>query len=153
TGQPKADELPPKAKALGLMAQWGSANKGLFETSNVEEVAPDNGQTVGEALVGAVAEALVTLENAGYIGSYVLILGQSLFKEANPPSKGSMVLPSDRMKNLMELPPEQQVHRSSVLNDNTGLLLSLGGQPMDQAVAVHPKFEFSRIGDQQERRC
>jgi uncharacterized linocin/CFP29 family protein len=153
TGQPAADELPPKAKALGLKAQWGSANQGLFETANTVEVRPTDGQTIGEALVGAVADALVALEDHGYIGSYVLILGQSLFKEANTPSKGSMVLPSDRMKNLMELPPEQQVHRSSVLKDNTGLLLSLGGQPMDQAVAVHPRFEFSRIGDEQERRC
>src|SRR5262249_20143267 len=108
TGQPKPDKLPPKADKLQMWAQWGSNNKGLGETDNVEWVTPVKDQTIGEALVGSVAQALVKLEDAGYIGSYVLILGQTLFKEANTPSKGSLVLPSDRMKNLMEL--EQGQH-------------------------------------------
>jgi uncharacterized linocin/CFP29 family protein len=151
-GQPDAGKLPPKATALGLTANWGSTNKGLFETGNEVVVRADK-EAVGEALVGAVAEALVKLEDAGYIGSYVLIFGQVLFTYANTPTKGSMVLPSDRMKNLMELPEEHHVHRSSVLEDDTGLLLSLSGQPMDRAVAVKPKFEFQQIGADNERRC
>jgi uncharacterized linocin/CFP29 family protein len=151
-GQPNAGELPPKAKALGLTAKWGSANKGLFETENDVPVNTER-ETVGEALVGAVANGLVTLEDAGYIGSYVLIFGQTLFTYANTPSKGSMVLPSDRMKNLLELPPEHHVHRSSVLDPDTGLLLSLGGQPMDRAVAINPKFEFLTVGKEAAREC
>jgi hypothetical protein len=154
-GQPKADELPPKAKDLGLKAEWGSANGGLFETRNEVkvEVDPAGEQTIGEALVGAVAEAVVRLENAGYIGSYVLILGQTLFAEANTPSTGSMVLPTDRIKNLLELEQDQHVHRSSVLDDEMGVLLSLGGAPMDRAVAINPTFEFLRIGEHERRMC
>jgi hypothetical protein len=45
------------------------------------------------------------------------------------------------------------VHRSSVLSKDQGLLMSLGGEPMDRAVAVAPKFEFLRIEDNETRVC
>ncbi len=45
------------------------------------------------------------------------------------------------------------MHRSSVLDKYKGLLLSLGGEPMDRAVAVAPKFEFLRIGAKEIREC
>lgn len=150
-GQPAPDALPRKAAALGLSAIGGSANNGLFETAQSIDVDPGkSGATYGEALVGAVAQALVSLENAGYIGSYVLILGQQLFIDANTPSKGSMVLPKDRIEGLLGDGP---VHRSGVLDDDKGALISLGGEPMDRAVAVAPKFEFMRIGAGEKREC
>jgi hypothetical protein len=150
TGQPAVDRLPAKAAGLGLSASGGFANPGVFETANQVDVDPAKGKTIGEALVGAVAQALITLEDSGYIGSYVLVLGQKLFTEANTPSKGSMVLPMDRIEGLLG---GGSAHRSSVLDDDKGVLLSLGGEPLDRAVAVSPKFEFLRIEGSDKRAC
>jgi hypothetical protein len=97
-----------------------------------------------------IADALVQLEGKGYIGSYVLILGQNLFVDAYTPSTGSLILPKDRLEALLGDGP---VHRSSVLGSDEGLLLSLGGTPMDRVVAVAPKFESLRIGANETREC
>jgi hypothetical protein len=40
-----------------------------------------------------------------------------------------------------------------VLDKDQGLLLSLGGDPVDRAVAVEPRFEFLRIGANETREC
>lgn len=148
-GQPDADKLPGTAPSQ-VSAIGGSKNGGVSTTTSVIPVDPIKGASYGEKLVERVAEALVTLEGNGYIGSYVLVLGQTLFTDANTPTPGSMVLPKDRIEGLLAGGP---VHRSSVLDTNEGLLLSLGGEPMDRAIAVAPKFEFMRIGASEIREC
>jgi len=148
-GQPAPDTLPATAPAT-VEAIGGHKNDGVSATPLIINVVPSKGGSYGEGLVTKVADALVRLENAGYIGSYVLVLGQELFVDANTPSPGSMVLPKDRIEGLLGGGP---VHRSSVLDPDEGLLLSLGGEPMDRAVAVAPKFEFMRIGDKEKREC
>ena len=150
TGQPAAGSLPPTAppnvKAIG-----GIKNDGVSATTTTIDVGPVGaGGSYGEKLVEKVADALVQLESQGYIGSYVLVLGQRLFTDANTPSKGSLVLPTDRLEALLE---GKSIYRSSVLDKDQGLLMSLGGEPMDRAVAVAPKFEFMRIGANETREC
>ena len=57
-GQPAPDDLPPRAKKLGLTAVGGSTNKGLFEAAQSVDVDPGKGgATHGEALVAAVARS------------------------------------------------------------------------------------------------
>jgi uncharacterized linocin/CFP29 family protein len=154
-GQPGTDQLPataPSQPAGVVTAIGGHQNDGVGATprSPVEIGPPKKEESYGENLVAAVADALVQLETAGYIGSYVLVLGQTLFTDANTPSKGSLVLPKDRLEKLLAGGP---VHRSSVLPKDQGLLMSLGGEPMDRAVAVAPKFEFLRIENNETRVC
>ncbi|WP_282610866.1 encapsulin [Pelagibius sp. Alg239-R121] len=172
-GQPGADQLPPTAPQPPpkkvVSAIGGSQNDGVSVSTNTVDIGPATSSAVtktkstssksggsstegsyGEALVAGVAEALVKLEGKGYIGSYVLILGHELFIYAHTPSVGSLVLPKDRLEGLLGGGP---IHRSSVINTKEGFLLSLGGEPMDQAVAVAPKFEFLRIGDNEVREC
>lgn len=152
-GQPAADQLPPTAPQPPpprvVTAIGGYKNDGLSAATTVVDVDPKGGSH-GEKLVEKVADALVALEGKGYIGSYILVLGQKLFTDANTPSPGSLVLPKDRLEALLGGGP---VHRSSVLDKDHGLLLSLGGEPMDRAVAVAPKFEFLRIGANETREC
>jgi uncharacterized linocin/CFP29 family protein len=149
SGQPAANQLPPTAPPQAV-ATGGAANSGLNAAGRGPLVVTPNGGSHGEALVAQVADGLVQLETAGYIGSYVLILGQDLFTDANTPSPGSLVLPRDRLDGLLAGGP---LHRSSVLGKDEGLLLSLGGEPMDRAVALAPRFEFLRIGAKDVREC
>jgi uncharacterized linocin/CFP29 family protein len=159
-GQPGPDQLPPSApdQPPGVVtATGGQKNEGLSVTTGRPsvDVGPPKREakkeeSYGENLVASVADALVRLEKAGYIGSYVLVLGQTLFTDANTPSAGSLVLPKDRLEKLLAGGP---VHRSSVLPPEQGLLMSLGGEPMDRAVAVAPKFEFLRIENNETRVC
>jgi len=154
-GQPGPNALPTTAPTTAT-ARYGEKNSGLtVKTNPVLNVTPPTAAphaqgAYGEALVAAVAAGLVQLEGAGYIGSYVLILGQDLFTEANTPSSGSLVLPTDRISALLGSGP---IHRTSVLQPKEGLLISLGGEPMDCAVAIPPRFEFLRVGNMENRDC
>lgn len=148
-GQPGPNQLPDTAPPT-VSATGGRKNKGLSAAGSGIEIDSHEGGSYGERLVAKVADALVKLETAGYIGSYILVLGQDLFTDANTPSRGSLVLPTDRLEALLGGGP---VHRSSVLEKDKGLLLSLGGEPMDRAVAVEPKFEFLRIEANDTRVC
>jgi len=154
-GQPGPDQLHSVIAAKGakkrtfVKAIGGRKNDGLSAAGISLDVDPKGG-SYGEKLVEVVADALIQLESNGYIGSYVLVLGQELFIDANTPSKGSLVLPKDRLEALLGGGP---VHRSSVLNKDGGLLMSLGGEPVDRAIAVAPTFEFLRIGANETREC
>lgn len=156
SGQPEPGRLPETAPKA-VTASGGYKNDGAAAANPEIEVKranegqqADKAASYGEELVKAVAEALVKLEGKGYIGSYVLVLGQKLFTEANTPSPGSLVLPKDRLEALLG---GGHVHRSSVLKQDVGLLISMGGEPMDRAVAVEPRFEFLRIGPNEVREC
>lgn len=149
TGQPAAGQ-PPDTAPPNVEVAGGRENDGISGAVNNVDVGPVPPGSFGEELVRRVAQALVQLENAGYIGSYVLVLGQQLFTDANTPSRGSLAMPRDRIEALLGGGP---VHRSTVLEDDRGLLLSLGGEPMDRAVAVAPRFEFLRIGNNEVREC
>ena len=149
-GQPGADKLPPKAPPV-VTAIGGRQNDGVSATPNGEDVGPPTkGESYGELLVGAVAAALVRLETAGYIGSYVLVLGRTSSPTRTPPHGVLSSCPTDRLGPLLGGGP---IHRSSVLDNDLGLLISLGGEPMDRAVAVAPRFEFLRIGTNDMREC
>lgn len=150
SGQPGPGQLPATAPKQ-VTATGGYQNGGASAAKPPIDVGPPvKGSSPGEELVKAVAQALVQLEGQGYIGSYVLVLGQALFTDANTPSTGSLVLPKDRLEALLGGGP---VHRSSVLPPTEGLLISMGGEPMDRAVAVEPRFEFLRIGANEVREC
>ena len=148
---PTTSKFPSKVKVADGRKNEGLCLSSLSSSGTEVDVMPDasKGQEYGEALVPAVSKALVMLESAGYIGSYVMVLGQTLFEDATTPSRGSLVLPKDRIEPMLDGP----IYRSSVLEDNEGLLISMGGDPMDVAVAVEPRFEFLRIGGKEVRQC
>lgn len=104
----------------------------------------------GDELVSKTAEALVKLEGHGHLGPFAMILGQNLFMVANTPVGNSAVLPVNRLESLLGT---GTVYRSSTLEEDHGILISLGGDTLDEAVAVPPTFEFLRVNEDQDREC
>lgn len=151
TGQPAANMQNLANKEI--VATGGNKNSGMSDTKHsldIDPAAQNQGmKDYGEELVKQVGSAQFQLEQQGYVGSYVLLLGRQLFTDAIQPFKGSPVRPKDLMESELNGP----VHRCSVLPENEGLLLSLSGDPVDCAVAVAPKFEFLLIDQQGLRKC
>ena len=108
----------------------GDAFSGLVKT------AKDEGSTVetdrvGEHLVKAVVEGIAKLEEFGHLAPFALVLGPDLFVTAYDPNEGSLVLPSDRIKPLLDGP----LLRSSTIENTEGVLVSLAGELIDLLVA------------------
>ena len=82
-------------------------------------------------IVDAVVTAIQRLERRGHFGPFAVVLGHSLFSEANTPST-SLVLPSDR---LVEFLDGRRVTRSGTLPPNDGLVVALGGQVIELVLA------------------
>jgi len=102
----------------------------------------------GPAIVPAVAEAIVLLEGAGHMGPYHLILGSGAFVAALTPNAPALVLPKDRIEPLLGSP----IRRSPGLQDNEGVLISVGGDPTDRVVAVEPTVRFIETTSQDRYR-
>jgi hypothetical protein len=66
-------------------------------------------------------------------------LGHRLFEEANRAHVGSLVVPSERVLPFLDGGP---LRRSSVFPGDEGVVVALGGSPIDLVVAsdVHVKF-------------
>jgi uncharacterized linocin/CFP29 family protein len=133
---------PRRAHASG-----GGQIPGLY--TDREALRIEREPSYGENMVNQVAQGMAELEADGYMGPYVLVMGQSAFTEACRATRGSLVLPKDRLEQLTGGP----VHRSSVLEFADILLLSLSGDPMDCAVGAPAAFEFRRIGEGDIREC
>lgn len=119
-------------------ATRGTSEKGLYDLAN---------QSVGhavndaEALLRAVARGITMLEDLGYVAPYALALGNDLFVTAETPDKGSLVLPSDRIRPLIEGP----LVRTGTLPGKTGILFSLAGKPIEIVVAKEIGVTFLQV--------
>ena len=89
----------------------------------------------GERLVTTIAEAISKLEDNGYPGPFACVLGRNLFLVAQTPSKGSLVLPADRITPLLGGP----LLRSGSMSKNHGVVASSCGESLDIVVAPPPK--------------
>ena len=105
------------------------------DADDVLKAIPDGDAT---ALLSAISRGITTLEDHGYVGPYALALGNKLFVTSETPSPGSLVLPSDRIRPLIEGP----LVRTGTLPALTGVLLSLAGKPVEIVVAqeIHATF-------------
>lgn len=119
-------------------ATTGTSEKGLYDLAAGQvTLAVDQGDT----LLRAVAEGITVLEDKGYVAPYALALGNQLFVTAETPNRDSLVLPSDRIRPLIEGP----LVRTGTLPGRTGILFSLAGKPVEIVVAKEIGVTFLQV--------
>lgn len=131
------DELAVKPKVYTVR---GPRQAGLLDTEDVECTEPvEHLAEGGGHLVNAVASGVHRLESLGHYGPFACVLGHTLYKAANTPNEGSLVLPSDRIVPFLDGGP---LRRSSVVPPDRGVIIALAGSPIDLVVAcdVHLKY-------------
>jgi uncharacterized linocin/CFP29 family protein len=110
--------------------QWVSA-------AATQNIAP------GDALVRAVSDAIGNLEARGHFGPFAAVLGQGLFLVAQTPTPGgSLVLPQDRIIPFLGGGP---LLRSSTIDTNGGVVVALGGAPVELVIATDVSLQFLQI--------
>jgi uncharacterized linocin/CFP29 family protein len=93
---------------------------------------------VGEGLVSAVSDAVGALEGRFQTGPFACVLGANYFLAVQSPNN-SLVLPQDRILPFLNGGP---LVRSSALENNSGLVIALGGAPIDLVLATDASVEF-----------
>jgi uncharacterized linocin/CFP29 family protein len=96
----------------------------------------------GELLVAAVSDSIGKLEGNGHFGPFAVALGQKLFLGAQTPNEGSLVLPQDRIIPFLGGGP---LLRSSTLPDNKGVVVALGGAPVELVIATDVSLNFLQV--------
>ena len=71
-----------------------------------------------------------------------MVLGQDLFVEAQTPNRSSLVLPQDRIIPFLGGGP---LLRSSTLPPNSGVVVALGGAPVELVVATDMSINFLQV--------
>ena len=117
--------------------------------SNIVTIEPPSGTTMpsslipppdwlGPAVFSAVVDAINKLEKGAYYKPYACVLSDALFRAIYTPIAGSMILPADSIPPMLSGP----LLRSSTLEDGTGLVISLQGNPVEIVVAsdIHVRY-------------
>jgi len=85
---------------------------------------------IGPSIVPGVANAIAALEAVGHSGPFACVLAMDLFTLACSPT-GNLVMPRDRVLPFLD----GQLYRSSALPAGYGLVIALGGAPIELVVA------------------
>jgi uncharacterized linocin/CFP29 family protein len=96
---------------------------------------------LGNALVPAVSQAIGILEGNGHFGPFALVLGDNLFLAAQTPT-GALVLPQDR---IIPFLGGGSLLRSSTLPNRAGVMVALGGTPVELIVATDVCLQFLQL--------
>jgi uncharacterized linocin/CFP29 family protein len=94
----------------------------------------------GPALAAAIIKATTKLEAAGHNRPFACVLGQNLYTELHDPT-AAMILPRDRVVPVLEGP----LLRSSTLPDDAGIVVALGGSPIEIVVSSELHLRFLQI--------
>jgi uncharacterized linocin/CFP29 family protein len=141
----RAQEPEPAGGAGSVPAIWkivgGEESDGLWPSARAQRdpVTGATPQDRGESLVGAVSDSIGTLEGNGHFGPFAVVLGHSLFTDATTPSPRSLVLPQDR---IIPFLGGGSFLRSSALAPGRGVVVALGGAPVDLVVAADMSLGF-----------
>jgi uncharacterized linocin/CFP29 family protein len=146
-GQPG---FPPGVTTL----RANSANQGLLGVAaeNPDQAPPVQappGAPPGqfrEATFGAVTGGITELLTRGQPGPYALLLPSGIFADTEAPIPNLLIATADRIKPLVP----GGFYGTGTLPPNTGLLLSLGGEPTTIAVSLDATTAFTQQ-DQQGR--
>lgn len=128
---PGTGTLPP------VFTLTGANNyQGLFDLAAHGIALPAG--SAGQAIFSAVVEAINRLENAAYYKPFACVLSDNLFQRIYQPIANSMVLPADSIPPMLNGP----LLRSSTLDDDTGLVVSLQGNPVEIVVGhdIHVRY-------------
>jgi uncharacterized linocin/CFP29 family protein len=138
--------LPAWALGPGPGQIWeiigGEAVPGLLDAANVTVIyVPPPLPIPNDLLVGVVSATIGGLENDGHFGPFALVLGNDLFQAVQTPDFG-LVLPQDR---IIPFLGGGSLVRSSTLPPNAGVMVALGGTPVELIVATDVCLEFMQL--------
>jgi uncharacterized linocin/CFP29 family protein len=129
----------PIAESLGVQISDGEASPGLVTVGT--PVTPP--VTNGDSLVVAVANAIGKLETEGHFGPFAVVLSQNFFVIAQQPDpQRPQVTPREQIVPLLGGGP---LLRSSAIADGLGVVVALGGDPIDLVVATDVSVQFLQL--------
>lgn len=99
-------------------------------------------EELGNELVKKISAAIGRLEADGHFGPFACVLDQKFFEAVQTPKRGSLVLPQDRIIPFLGGGP---LLRSSVLANRSGIVVALGGAPIDLVVATDMSVQFLQV--------
>jgi uncharacterized linocin/CFP29 family protein len=97
---------------------------------------------LGKELVSAISGTIGELEDDGQFGPFAVVLGHKLFTAVQTPDSSSLVLPQD---SIIPFLGGGTLLRSSALGAETGLVVALGGAPVDLVVARDMALNFLTV--------
>ena len=143
----------PPAGLSGLPRIWQITGalqaRGIWlEDPPVEEsisidLTPPEGR--GQRLVGAISDAVGRLEQQGQFAPFAAVLGQQLFLVAQTPDQQSLVLPQDRIIPFLGGGPLLRSSTLDASNGFTGVVVALGGAPLELVVASDISLQFLQV--------
>ena len=139
-GQPGPDDDPPGVAQLPQVysVMGGGNQRGLFDGGTVPIPVPVNapGETVAAAIINAIGQ----LEEQGNNRPFACVLGHALYTALHTPTN-AMILPRDRVVPFLEGP----LLRSSTLPAEGGVVVALGGSPIELVVSSELHVRFLQI--------
>lgn len=129
------------AEVFDAVRRRGGPAEGLVAAApSAVQVAAKNGE-VGERIVQAVTRACSDLQGRGQYGPYALVLRTEQYADASAPLENTLVMPADRLRPLVA----QGFFATGAMPEATGLVISVGGAPVDLAIGVEPTVSFLQI--------
>lgn len=142
----------PPAGVVGLPGIWqitgAQTASGLWTLTHPRrwvKVAPSPASLRGHAIVAAVSDAIGLLEQSGHFGPFAAVLGQGLFLLAQTPDVGSLVMPQDRIIPFLGGGPLLRSSTLDAWNGFTGVVVGLGGAPVELVVATDICLQFLQV--------
>ena len=134
-GQTGADQTPASFKKVAEV-RGGQEADGLAK--GAKDAPLGDPARLGEALVSKISGAVGALERRFHLGPFACVLGHAYFQAIQTPNN-SLALPQDRILPFLGGGP---LARCSSIPDNTGLVIALGGAPVDLVMATDMTIEF-----------
>lgn len=97
---------------------------------------------MGENLVSRISGAIGDLEDRYHLGPFACVLDQVFFTAVQTPQPSSLVLPQDR---ILPFLGGGALVRSSTLRPKSGLVIALGGAPIDLVVGTDISVGFLQV--------
>jgi uncharacterized linocin/CFP29 family protein len=129
------------AEVFDTVQRRGRSAEGLVSAApSAVQVAATNGD-VGERIVQATTRACADLRERGQYGPYALVLRTEQYADASSPLENTLVMPADRLRPLVA----QGFFATGAMPERRGVVVSVGGGPIDVAVGVEPTVSFLQL--------
>ena len=121
----------------------GQASDGLLAPpGSVLIPVPQPGAPPRPDLVAAISAAIGQLEADGHFGPFAVVLDQNYYREVQTPRAAGDVLPQDQIIPFLGGGP---LLRSTTLPANNGVVVALGGAPVELVVAADMSLQFLQV--------
>jgi uncharacterized linocin/CFP29 family protein len=142
---------PPAAAVAGLPQIWeilgGQVSPGLLtlvpgSPPPIIVGPPPAPGNPAEPLIAQISGAVGQLEAAGHFGPFAVVLDQNYFRRVQSPAAAGFVLPQDQIIPFLGGGP---LLRSSTLPANSGVVVALGGAPVELVIATDVSLQFLQV--------